>query len=59
MYNIFNTPMGTLPPGHMRLLHIEPGSDESLIFYRLVPTELVPAPQHEGLFYTRGAMVFI
>ncbi|KAE9365154.1 HET-domain-containing protein [Stipitochalara longipes BDJ] len=50
--------MDTLPPGHIRLLHIEAGSDEAPIAVRLVTTELDLAPSYEGLSYTWGVVEF-
>jgi hypothetical protein len=50
--------MDTLPPGHIRLLHIEAGSDDSPIVAKLVTTELESAPSYEGLSYTWGVVEF-
>ncbi|KAN0089211.1 HET domain containing protein [Hyaloscypha variabilis] len=50
--------MNNLLPGHIRLLHIEPGSDEFPIVIRLVTTELDSGPSYEGLSYTWGVVEF-
>jgi hypothetical protein len=50
--------MDILPPGYIRLLHIEAGSDESPILVSLVPTKLDSAPPYEGLSYTWGTVEF-
>src|SRR5882724_7888649 len=48
--------MGNLPKGHIRLLHIEAGSDESPIIVKLVTTDLNLATSYEGLSYTWGVV---
>jgi Heterokaryon incompatibility protein (HET) len=50
--------MDTLPPGHIRLLHIEAGRDESLVVGKLVTKELQSAPPFEALSYTWGVVEF-
>jgi hypothetical protein len=50
--------MDTLPPGHIRLLHIEAGIDESLVVAKLVTKELQSAPPFEALSYTWGVVEF-
>jgi hypothetical protein len=50
--------MDTLPPGYIRLLHIEAVSNDSAIVVRLVPTKLDSAPSYEGLSYTWGVVEF-
>ncbi|KAF4632732.1 hypothetical protein G7Y89_g5395 [Cudoniella acicularis] len=50
--------MDALLQGHIRLLCIEPGSDESQIAVRLVTTRLESAPPYEGLSYTWGVAEF-
>jgi hypothetical protein len=44
--------MGTLPPGDIRLLHIEVGANESPICCGLVSTSLEASPPYEALSYT-------
>jgi len=47
--------MDPLPLGHIRLLHIEAGVDESPIRCRLVTTSLESSPPYEALSYTWGS----
>jgi hypothetical protein len=50
--------MDTLLLGHIRLLYIEAGREESPIKGRLVTAELESAPPYEGLSYTWGVVEY-
>jgi len=48
--------MDHLPPGHIRLLHIEAGFDNEPVRCRLETTSLEASPLYEALSYTWGSL---